>query len=177
MDKLRTTEPMGLCGRFPFISHKSNPWKTGTKKMYQSGPLEPQIMRVTIQAKKARNLLWTSEPQGLWCRIPCISHKSNPWKNRVYESVQKHPPSTSNNASYKQKNHKFYSKPLSKIPENGNQKCHNSRMPINLPSDYATIVCFLLEYAFHYYYFEPWTPWKTGAKLPKNTRKWAPKMP
>ena len=37
-----------------------------------------------------------------------------------------------------------------KFPQNGNQKCHNFRMPINLPSDYTNIVCFLTQYPLHY---------------------------
>ena len=43
------------------------------------------------------------------------------------------------------------------IPQNGNQKCQNSRMPINLLSGYTNIVYFPLKSAFHYR-FCPSTP-------------------
>ena len=35
---LGTTERKRLCGPFPCISHKSNPWKTGTTKVYKNTP-------------------------------------------------------------------------------------------------------------------------------------------
>ena len=43
------------------------------------------------------------------------------------------------------------------IPQNGNQKCQNSRMPINLLSGYTNILYFPLKSAFHYR-FCPSTP-------------------
>ena len=80
---LGTTELKWLWGHFPCISHKSNPWKTGTAKVCKNIPIQPQIMRVTSQKnpKFARNH-WAKEVIRLFSMYIT---KIKPLENGDYE--------------------------------------------------------------------------------------------
>ena len=52
-----------------YISHTSNPWKTGSAKVYQNAPLQP--LKRNLQPKKPRYLLRPTEQKGWWVRFLC----------------------------------------------------------------------------------------------------------
>ena len=101
---LETIERKGLWGRFLFISHKSNPWKTGTTKAYTKSHLQPQIMRVISQNKsKFPRNHWA---KGVMMSFSMLSHKSNPRKTgitKVYKNIPLQPQIMRNTSKKKPK--------------------------------------------------------------------------